>query len=341
MLKARGFLPMRWRWIGVTLSAIIIEVSLAILYRRLQHLELHRVVGALAGKPIHKVAAAACAIAASYATLTFYDWFALHTIGARHVPYRIAALASFTSYSIGHNIGATALTCGAVRYRIYSAFGLKVIDIAKLCFITGLTFWLGNITVLGLGMVYVPAAAGAVDHLPDWTNRAIGLAGLTVLLGYLAYVQAKPRSFGSARLKVTLPNSRLTLLQILIAITDLSLCALAMSMLIPSEPAIDFVALSVIFVLATLFGFASHAPGSLGVFDAAMLVGLGQFNREELVAGLLLFRLLYFVLPFALALSTLGLRELWLMSGGAPGGGVSQPSRLRSAGVEPSGHTES
>ena len=57
-----------------------------------------------------------------------------------------------------------------------------------------------------------------------------------------------------------------------------------------------------IFVFATLFGFASHAPGSLGVFDAAMLVGLGQFNREDLVAGLLLFRLIYFIIPFALAL---------------------------------------
>lgn len=332
---------MRWRWIGVALSGLIIALSLVILCRRLQHLDLHRVGAALAAKPIHKVAAAACAIAASYATLTFYDWFALRTIGARHVPYRIAALASFTSYSIGHNIGATVFTGGAVRYRIYSAFGLTVIDIAKLGFVTGLTFWLGNITVLGLGMVYVPAAAGAVDHLPDWINRAVGLAGLTVLLGYLAYVQRKPRSFGSDRWQVTLPNSRLTLLQILIGITDLSLCALAMSMLIPSEPAIDFVALSVIFVLATLFGFASHAPGSLGVFDAAMLIGLGQFNREELVAGLLLFRLLYFVLPFALALSTLGLRELWLMAGGVPGGCASQLSGLRSAAVEPSGHTES
>jgi hypothetical protein len=100
--------------------------------------------------------------------------------------------------------------------------------------------------------------------------------------------------------------------QILIGIADLGFCALAMSLLIPAEPAIDFVALSVIFVFATLFGFASHAPGSLGVFDAAMLVGLGQFDREELVAGLVLFRLLYFILPFALALLSLGSRELWL-----------------------------
>jgi uncharacterized membrane protein YbhN (UPF0104 family) len=83
-------------------------------------------------------------------------------------------------------------------------------------------------------------------------------------------------------------------------------------LLIPSEPAIDFVALAVIFVFATLFGFASHAPGSLGVFDAAMLIGLGQFAKEDLVAGLLLFRLIYFIVPFGLALLIMGARELWL-----------------------------
>src|SRR5262249_3890472 len=92
----------------------------------------------------------------------------------------------------------------------------------------------------------------------------------------------------------------------------------AVSLLLPSEPAIDFMSLAVIFIFATLFGFASHAPGSLGVFDAAMLVGLRQFNREELVAGLLLFRLLYFILPFSLALMTMGARELWLAIGRSP-----------------------
>jgi uncharacterized membrane protein YbhN (UPF0104 family) len=302
----------RWSRVGLLLSATIIAISFAILWHRLQGLDIPRVVATLAAMPTHKIVGAACAIATAYGTLTFYDWFALRTIGACHVPYRIAALASFTSYSIGHNIGATVFSGGAIRYRIYSFWGLRLVDIAKICFVTGLTFWLGNLTVLGLGMVYVPEAASAVDHLPAWANRAIGIAALCILAGYLAYVQRESRSFGSDRWRITLPNGRLTVLQILIGIADLLFCALAMSLLIPSEPAIDFVALAVIFVFATVFGFASHAPGSLGVFDAAMLIGLGQFAREDLVAGLLLFRLIYFIVPFGLALLMMGARELWL-----------------------------
>ena len=74
-----------------------------------------------------------------------------------------------------------------------------------------------------------------------------------------------------------------------------------------------------IFVSATLLGFASHAPGGLGVFDAAMLVALWQFDEEELLAGLLLFRLLYYIIPFALSLLILGIRELvLLLRGTAP-----------------------
>ena len=67
-----------------------------------------------------------------------------------------------------------------------------------------------------------------------------------------------------------------------------------------------------VFILATLLGFASHAPGSIGVFDAAMLVALPQFGREQLLATLVVFRILYFLIPFAISISILGIRELWL-----------------------------
>jgi uncharacterized membrane protein YbhN (UPF0104 family) len=111
---------------------------------------------------------------------------------------------------------------------------------------------------------------------------------------------------------VVLPSLRLTLLQIAIGVIDLGFCALAIYFLMPVHPDIDFVSVAVVFILATLLGFASHAPGSLGVFDAAMLVALPQFTREHLVATLLLYRVLYFVVPFMIAITILGTRELWL-----------------------------
>ncbi|MBV9347720.1 MAG: flippase-like domain-containing protein, partial [Pseudolabrys sp.] len=126
----------------------------------------------------------------------------------------------------------------------------------------------------------------------------------------VGWVWVRPRRMGRGPRTVMLPGGPLTLLQMGIGIIDLACCALAMYMLIPTEPHIGFVTLAVIFVSATLLGFASHAPGGLGVFDAAMLVALWEFDREDLLAGLLLFRLLYYIVPFALALAILGTREL-------------------------------
>ena len=109
-----------------------------------------------------------------------------------------------------------------------------------------------------------------------------------------------------------MPNGPLTLLQIVIGIIDLGFCSLAMYVLVPNHPDLGFVTVAVMFVSATLLGFASHSPGGLGVFDAAMLIALWQYDKEDLLAGLLIFRLLYYITPFALALLTLGMRELRL-----------------------------
>src|ERR1700719_447824 len=143
-------------------------------------------------------------------------------------------------------------------------------------------------------------------------NWVMAVAILGVLATYVAWVWKTPRVVGRHNWLVTLPNGPLTLLQIAVGIIDLACCAAAMYMLVPAEPYIGFVTLAVIFVSATLLGFASHSPGGLGVFDAAMLVGVWQFDTEDLVAGLLLFRLLYDIVPFAISLAILGGRELRL-----------------------------
>ncbi|MHC2461250.1 uncharacterized membrane protein YbhN (UPF0104 family) [Bradyrhizobium embrapense] len=229
-------------------------------------------------------------------------------------PYRIAALSSFTSYTIGHNIGATVFTGGAIRFRIYSDYGLSAIDVAKICFLSGLTFWLGNLFVLGFGMAWHPAAASAMDLLPPAMNRLIALGCLAGIGTYFVWLLTgeKRRELGQNGWKVVLPSAKLTLLQIIIGVVDLGFCALAMYLLMPTEPHIDFVSLAVVFILATLLGFASHAPGSIGVFDAAMLVALPEFSKEQLLATLVVFRILYFLIPFGISISIMGMRELWL-----------------------------
>ena len=219
--------------LGVLVSITVIAIACYILYRQLRNIDLAKVLDALGRSEPRAIVLAGLAVAAGYFTLTFYDLFAVRAIGRADVPYRINALAAFTSYSVGHNVGASAFTGGAVRYRIYSAWGLDAVDVAKVCFIAGLTFWLGNAAVLGLGVAYHPEAAAAIDQLPPWLNRAAALAILLGLAGYVAWVSVSPRQFGRGPWTVLLPGGSLTLLQIAIGIVDLGFCALAMYMLVP------------------------------------------------------------------------------------------------------------
>jgi glycosyltransferase 2 family protein len=303
-----------WKRVGIAASLFIIAFAITTLVRTLKGVDGGVILTALTEIPLSHIALAALCVTGAFCTLTFYDFFALRTIGKKHVPYQIAALSSFTSYSIGHNIGATVFTGGAIRFRIYSDYGLNAIDVAKICFLSGLTFWLGNILVLGIGMALHPQAATPMDQLPEAINRLIGIGGITGILAYLGWLASgeKRRELGQHGWKVVLPSTRLTLLQMLIGVVDLTFCATAMYLLMPAQPPIEFLALAVVFILATLLGFASHAPGSLGVFDAAMLVALPQFGREQLLATLLVFRVLYFVIPFGTAISIMGTRELWM-----------------------------
>ncbi|MEX0590345.1 MAG: lysylphosphatidylglycerol synthase domain-containing protein [Xanthobacteraceae bacterium] len=304
---------MTWQRAGMVIGVSITAIALFVLYELLRSIDPGEVFKAIRATKPANVLLAGLFVAAGYVTLTCYDYFALRTIGRREVPYRIAAIAGFTSYSIGHNVGFTVFSGGTVRYRIYSTTaGLSAVEVAKICFIAGLTFWLGNITVLGLGFIIHPEAASAVDQLPSYLNRIIGFGLLAWLAAYVIWVSLKPRRFGRGNWSVTLPSGNLTLIQVLIGVVDLTCCAAAMYVLMPENPPIDFISLSVIFITATLLGFASHTPGGIGVFDATMLIALSQFNKEGLVGALLLFRLLYYIIPLAISLAIVAYRELVL-----------------------------
>src|SRR6184192_4195302 len=151
-----------WRRLGVAASVMIIAFAVTTLLRTLKGIDTGVILTALTDIAPHRIALAALCVVGAFCTLTFYDFFALRTICKTHVPYRIAAMSSFTSYTIGHNIGATVFTGGAIRFRIYSDYGLTAIDVAKICFLSGLTFWLGNTFVLGIGMAWHPWAASAM-----------------------------------------------------------------------------------------------------------------------------------------------------------------------------------
>jgi glycosyltransferase 2 family protein len=303
------------KYIGLTVSLALITTAVIILYKKLQNISWKLVGETITNIPTHYLVGAGLAVAAAYATLTLYDYYAVRTIGRDDIAYKHTALASFTSYSIAHNLGATMFTAAVVRYLIYSRYGMTAGEVIKVCFIAGLTFWLGNLTVLGLGFSLEPEAVAPILGNVGLTSgmiQSIGIAMLILLSGYVFMMTRENRTFGKGDWSITLPNWKITSLQILIGIIDLTFCAIAMQLLLPKGiDMIPFRELMVVFVTAMLLGFASHAPGGVGAFEAAMLISLPHLEDETVLAAIILFRLFYFIIPFLLALLIIAAREIF------------------------------
>jgi len=299
----------RLKGLGVLVGVVIAIAAIFALTLALKHVDTNEVLAVARRTDVHVITLALALVAVSYGSLTLYDLFALRTIGRSDVPYRIAALASFTSYPIAHGIGAVALISPVIRYRIYSCSGLGTLDVANICFLTGLTFWLGNLTAFGLSVMIHPDAIAAMDHLPSELNRWLGAALLLGVAAFVVWSWLSPRNIGTLRWPVRLPEGPMVLVQILIGVFDLGAASLAMYVLIPPEAHVGLFPVAAVFIVATLLGFASHAPAGIGVFDATILLGLGGDDQEPLLAALLMFRLFYHLLPFVLALALFGAVE--------------------------------
>src|SRR6202042_3458620 len=121
----RGFKErIGWKRLGIAASILIIAFAITTLVRTLRGVDTSVILTALTDLPPGHIALAALCVVGAFCTLTFYDFFALRTLGKKQVPYRIAALSSFTSNTIGNNTAAPVSTGGAIRFRIYSDYGL-------------------------------------------------------------------------------------------------------------------------------------------------------------------------------------------------------------------------
>ena len=267
----RGFMErIGWKRLGIAASLLIIAFAITTLVRTLKGVDTGVILVALTEKTPGHIALAALCVVGAFCTLTFYDFFALRTIGKAHVPYRIAALSSFTSYTIGHNIGATVFTGGAIRFRIYSDYGLNAIDVAKICFISGLTFWLGNLFVLGVGMTLHPWAASAMDLLPPAINRLIAFGCLTGIAISACFLAA---GLAGAAL---LPGHFIAWLLVYLA------ASFAYTGVLKRIPLVDVLALSGMYILRLLSGGAvTHTPISpwLAGFSLFLFLSLAIVKR--------------------------------------------------------------
>ena len=295
------------RGVGVAASVAIIGVSVFIFGRTLVRIDFAQFESAFRATGADQIFLAIGLACTSYLALTGYDALALRHLGAR-VPYPLTALASFTSYAISFTLGFPLVTGGAVRFWIYGPAGLSAGRIASLTVVAGITFWLGMGLVLASGFLFDAHAIGEINKFPAIVNQGIGVALIAVLVAYLAWVTRLRARGRGVLLHFRLPGPLLTLGQTALGVIDVCAAAGALYALLPKGHGVGYLTFSALYSFAAMLGIASHSPGGLGVFEATMLKGVGG-SPDKLLASLLLFRVIYYLVPFLLALALLGAHE--------------------------------
>ena len=295
--------------LGLSASIAIFGVALWFLHRELAQLSLTDVASYARAVPPLDLLVAVCAAAGSYFMLTFYDGLALKYLGLS-VPYRVYALTAFMAYAIGHNLGFATISGGSLRYRMYTLRGLSGTEIARIIVFVTATFGLGAAALLGASLSIMPTAETARLSVDPTIVAAAATALLLIPIGYLGLSLVRKTPLVVRGWQFVLPRPRVAGAQVVVSIADLALAALSLYALLSPIVDVGFLQFLGIFLVAMFGGLVSSVPAGLGVFEAVLIAMLPDASTGALLGAVIVYRLVYYVVPLGIALSILVVNEV-------------------------------
>jgi uncharacterized membrane protein YbhN (UPF0104 family) len=296
---------------ALLLSLAVVGLAGYGLHGALRQVDPKAVLDALRAVTTHQIGLAMLFTAGSFVAIAGQEYFALKTAG-RPLPFPIAALGGFLAQSIGHSSGFSVAVGGGLRYRLYSVFGARLADVAKVQASFSGTLALALQLQIAAAMLLHP---GLLDHeikLPHDLTRDLGI-GLA-LLGLIGLgLTLRKRPFHIFGRRIEMPPFLYVAPQLLCSVIDIACLAAAAHALLPAGLEADYATVLGIAVVSLTLGIASSVPGGLGVFESSVLLLMDPAPAltAPALGALLAFRALYYLAPLVLGLIILGIVELW------------------------------
>ena len=278
---------------------LAVALSGWLLFREIRTLSWDDLRGAVAAIPARRWGWAFGCTVLAYAALAWYDRIALLHLGFR-LSWPFISVVSFTAYALSHNIGMSMFSGAMVRYRAYSTRGLTVPDVGVMAAFCSFTFGLGTVLLGGVVCLFAPAPLEALFAVPAGPIRLVGFGCLAAVGLYLAgaTLGLKPLAWRNIRLEY--PKPGIVARQLVAGPLELIGAAGIIYCALPVDLNPGFLAVLGIFLASFSAALLSHAPGGLGVLELVFLAGMPQVPRADVLAALLVFRLLYLIIPLAL-----------------------------------------
>lgn len=288
-------------WFTAALTLAIFSAAVMVLRDMLAHLRWSDVLDELARTSNKKIMLASLCTVASFVALVFHDGLALKIIGRKLAAWKIAKT-SFISYGIGHSVGLSSLAAGSVRLRMYSAYGLGPLEIGAVIVLCSITFALGVFFLIGLSLILKARVAFTVLHIPHDAAQWLGLLILLGVGGYLGFTAGRRTPVTLSGTPLALPPLHLGVVQLLVSCGELIFAGATLYFLLPPQLHLSFPSFIGLYVMALAAGVVSNVPGGLGVFEGILLIMFPSVPRDKLLGAVLLYRVLYYVVPFLLSL---------------------------------------
>ena len=271
-----------------------------LLFTLMKNLDWNEVMHALESYKASTLALGFVIAAGSYLTYCGFD-----VLARRYTEHKLSVkqIIPVTFVCYAFNLNLSSWVGGiALRYRLYSRLGLDVPTITRILSLSLITNWLGYMLLAGF------VFAGDFVDLPegwkigDTTLQLIGFVLLGICLSYfLACRFSKKRTWTFRKQKLVLPSLNQAMRQALLGALNWGLMALLIYVLLPEKA--FYPAVLGILLISSIAGVIAHIPAGLGVLETVFITLMQhQFSKGQLLAALIGYRVIYFLIPLMLAL---------------------------------------
>lgn len=270
------------------------------IYRQLSKYTLEEIKDAIMAVPNKNIFYACIASFCGYMALSSYDFLAL-----KYIKHKLATwkwiFAGFIGFAVSNNAGHAIVSGGAIRYRLYTRWRIQASEIVKMVMFSGFTYLVACCFLVMIGFMLSPGhlLASISSPIVNWGLMIFSVGGLIFYLWGCAYYK-KPIII--KEIEFTAPSVKMALAQMVIGSADILMASLVLYFVMESYVDIPFITFIGAFIVAQVLGVYSQVPGGLGVFELVFTNLMPEEeNQANLFAILVLYRLIYYLLPLIIS----------------------------------------
>ncbi|MBR1600312.1 MAG: UPF0104 family protein [Alphaproteobacteria bacterium] len=294
--KQKRFLRKFISWLGL----FFFGLAAFMIYRQLSKYTLEEIEDAIVAVPNKNILYACMASFCGYMALSSYDYLAL-----KYIRHKLAAwkwmFAGFVGFAISNNAGHAIVSGGAIRYRLYTRWRVPAAEIVKMVTFSGFTYLVACFALVIIGYVCSPEHALSAVSSPyiNWSIIISSIVGLMLYFWGCAFYK-KPIIIKEVEFDT--PSVKMAVAQVIIGSIDILMASLVLYFVMDSYVNIPFFTFMGAFIIAQVLGVYSQVPGGLGVFEVVFTNLLPEDeNQATLFAILILYRIIYYLLPLIMS----------------------------------------